>query len=458
MTASRAHRALRCAWLGCLALLACATHQDGYRDLELELERSRPPGVPEADPSDGAGFFEGARELDRGLVVRRVLERNPNLRAAHYAWTAALERYPQASALEDPVLGYSLAPRSLDSSEVDPGQRFDLSQRLPFPGKLRLRGSAALAEAEVSAHEFAALRVQLAALASTAFDDYYVAVRAIEINADHANLLRVLSRSALARYQTGAGSQQDPLQAETELARLAQQQLDLFDELARTRAALNTLLHRSPEAFLPDPPARLELTALPAGADAIPAGDEEELGSRPDLAAARARLRARDAERGVARREFLPDLTLMGSYDRFWEESELRSIVGVEIELPLQLDRRRAELREAEARVEQARSELSARTDSALHEVLRARQALERARKLRALYDERLLPTARDRVQAARAGFETNRNSFSDLIDAEHELRDLRFGAEQALADESRRRAQLLAALGRLPLEVGEAR
>jgi outer membrane protein TolC len=448
---------LRCACLACLALLACAT-DDGYRQLRLELDRSRPAAAAAVHPSEERGFFGGARSLDRALVVRRVLERNPNLRAAHHAFRAALERYPQARAFDDPVLGYSLAPRSLDSSDVDPGQRFNLSQRLPFPGKRRLRGSAALAEAEASGYDFETLRVQLAALASTAFDDYYVAVRAIEINADHANLLRVISRSALARYQTGAGSQQDPLQAETEIAKLAQQQLDLFNELERTRATLNTLLHRNPQAFLPDPPAQLELPALPEGADATSPRDEDPLGSRPDLAAAEARVRAREAERGAARREFFPDLTLMGSYDRFWEESELRPILGVEIELPLQLGRRRAELREADARLEQARSESEAREDAAQHELLRARQELVRARKLRALYEERLLPTARDRVEAARAGFETGRNDFADLVDAEHELRNLRFGAEQALAEESRRSAELLAALGRLPLEAGEAR
>jgi outer membrane protein TolC len=148
----------------------------------------------------------------------------------------------------------------------------------------------------------------------------------------------------------------------------------------------------------------------------------------------------------------------MGSYDQLWEESELRPMLGFEIELPLQLGRRRAGVREARARLAQAESEATGLADEAQLEVQRAHQELDRAQKLRALFEDLLLPTARARVDAARAGFESGRNDFGDLVDAQHELRSLRLGAEEALVDASRRSAELLAALGQVPAEQGGAR
>src|SRR5512145_2196907 len=53
-----------------------------------------------------------------------------------FAGHATLERHPQETSLDDPMLEYDLAPASIGSSMVDTGQRVALSQALPFPGKL----------------------------------------------------------------------------------------------------------------------------------------------------------------------------------------------------------------------------------------------------------------------------------------------------------------------------------
>ena len=76
---------------------------------------------------------------------------------------------------------------------------------------------------------------------------------------------------------------------------------------------------------------------------------------------------------------------------------------------------------------------------------------LAEARHVVRLFRDRLLPAARDQVDAARSGFETGRNSFLALIDAERNLRNVELGYEETLADLGRRRAELDRALGRIP-------
>jgi outer membrane protein TolC len=439
----------RCAalLLAFVAISGCAgASSTRYRTLREDWQRAEATAPARQDAGDS--LFAGASALDRGELVQRVLERNPSAGAARHAWRAALARVPQVTALEDPMLGGSLAPRSFGTRRVDDAYSVELSQALPFPGKRALRGQAALGEAEAAARDFAAVRLRLAAITSMLYDDYYLAARALEVNAEHVALLEAFQHSATARYEAGEGAQQDPLQAEVELTHALHDRLLLETAQRGVTEQLNTLLHRAPRTPLPPPPARAAVPELLAiESDALVA---RAIATRPDLAAAAARVAAEESRVELAWREYWPDFTVSGGYDRFWEEAELRPNVGIGLNVPLQLGRRSAAVEEASARLERARSERLALEDEVRLDVERGAERLVEAHHVLHLIRDRQLPASRDRVDAARAGFESGRNSFSALIDAQRMLRDAELEAERALADVSRRRAELDRALGQI--------
>ena len=227
---------------------------------------------------------------------------------------------------------------------------------------------------------------------------------------------------------------------------LARQELELQNQLQAARARINALLHRESRSSAA---AAARALSVPGAARARSRSPQRSRRAPTWPPRRRACARARPSSAG-ARRAFLPDLTLDG---------QLRPALGGEgapADARLR-DRAAAAARPAPgrrargARAPRRRRESEARgiADGARLELQRARQELERARKLRALFDDELLPTARERVAAARAGFESGRNGFAELVDAEHELRSLRLGAEEALADESRRSAELAGRAGR---------
>ncbi len=433
--------------LGLIATMACATAMPTrYKTLTEQWQRSEATG-PATDAGDR--LFDGAPFLERQALIRRVLERNPTLRAARYAWRAALARYPQVTSLDDPMLGVGVAPRSIGSSAVNDAPKFDLSQRLPFPGKLRLRGEAALGEAEAASHDHAAVRLRLATMASLLFDDFYLAARSLEINAEHIALLEEFKHIATVRYEAGEGSQQDPIQAEVELTHALHRELVLETARRVTGEQINALLHRPPNRPLPPPPSH----AVVPGA-VLDAPDQlitRALEDRPELAAAGARIVAEEARVDLAWREYFPDFTVTGSYNRIWQERDLQPFVGVQLNVPLRLGRRKAAVEEAQARLEQARSQRLAIEDDVRLAVQSGVDRLAEARHVARLYRDRLNPAAIDQVDAARSGFETGRNSFLALIDAERNLRNVELGYEEALANLGRRRAELDRAQGRIP-------
>jgi outer membrane protein, heavy metal efflux system len=431
---------------GCAGLAGPARYD--ALDHQLGALEVASPAADEVNPSFGA------QALERGALVAEVLRRNPGVAAARAAWRAALARYPQETALDDPLLAYSLAPRSVGSHQVDTSQRVEVSQALPFPGKLALRGAVALGEAEAAARDYEAVRLRLAAMASTLYDDWWLAARSLDITRRHLELVRELRPIAVASYESGAATPQEPLRAEIEEADLLHQEVELETERSVAAQQLALLLHMRDGAALPPPPP--DFTPLEIEEGNIATRVEEARAARPELRAADARVASRQAATDLARREFLPDFRLVGGYDTFWDASDQRPSVGIEMNVPLQLAKRRAALDEARARLGEVEQERARTEDEVESQVRTALVRLHEARHLLGIARDRMLPAARDRLSAARASFEAGRAEFRDLIDAERELRSAELDEQRALAEMSRRGAALAAAIGIVPgLDTG---
>ena len=126
-------------------------------------------------------------------------------------------------------------------------------------------------------------------------------------------------------------------------------------------------------------------------------------------------------------------------------------MVGASINLPIWRGRLDAAEAEARAKLAQAQSERLRLVDDVRSDVEQTAARLVEMHHIVDLYLGRLLPAARDQVQAARSAFETGRNSFLALIDAERNLRAVQLSYEESLADFHRRRAELVRLLGGLP-------
>lgn len=405
-------------------------------------EESQPGGESPVEPP-----LPLARPLDREELIAAVLARNPGVEAARQAWRAAREQLPQARSLDDPMAGYSLAPLSIGSNDVDFGHELRLSQRLPYPGTLRLRGDVVTAEAAAAEQRIEVVRQQLAELASGLFDRYWLTARSLEITAVHRRLLEDFQRVATSRYATGLAPQQAPIQAEVEAAHLLHREVVLRSEQRTVAARINALLRRDPGAPLPPPPAELGRPAPPEPPEARAAA----AAGRPEVRAQRAEIEARRAGVDLEKLGFYPGFEVMTSYSSMWNMTEHRWMVGVGVNLPVRRQRIRAAVAEAEARLAADESELARLEDEVREAVEVAALALDEALHVVHLYENRVLPAARDQVAAARAGFETGANTMLALIDAERSLRTAELDVHQAVAEAFSRRAELDRALGRTP-------
>ncbi len=385
---------------------------------------------------------DGSDALDRVALIRAVLKRNPSAAAAEAAVRAAEARVEVVGSFADPSVRYQFAPQSLWDGPRS-GHRIEIAQPIASWGKRGLARSAARGEADITRFELAALRLDLALAASQLYDDLYLAARSLTVNSAHRMLVADLRTTALARYETGLAPKHAVLAAELEASRLEHREVELEAMQRIAAAQLNALLHRAPDAALPQPPV---LLATPAARELL--GTHAD-GGRPELRAAAARADARDAEARLARRERIPDLALMAGYDAMWDAPEMRPMLGVELELPLRRASRRARVAEADALRDAAGREQERAESEATLAVAIARERLAEADHALVIVREQMLPAARDQAEAANAALAAGRADFGDAIEAERAWYETELAAEEALVTASRRAAELYRALGK---------
>jgi outer membrane protein TolC len=271
--------------------------------------------------------------------------------------------------------------------------------------------------------------------------------RRLELNDAGREAVQSFRETARSRFEANQAQQQDVLQADVELGKLEQRRIDLDQLLQVAVARINTLLHRDPDLSLPPPPEQLEnLTVLPGVAELR----ERAIGQRPDLAALQARLNSEQNTLALTCREYYPDVEIMGRYDTFWTDPNQRSQIGVNMNIPLNQQRRDAAVREATFRVNKLQAEYDREVDLVKNEVQGAYARLAAGRRTVRLYADKILPTAEDNVAAATSGYTAGTLDFLRLVQTQRELIELKENYQQALVDFQRNRAELDRVVGNI--------
>ncbi len=391
------------------------------------------------------GDESGESSLDVDWLVNEVLARNPDVRSAVAAWRAAAMRYPQEVALDDPMFGYMLGPGSWGDSTVSSAYTLEASQKLLWPGKRRLRGEIAQAEANAKFFEAGEERLRIAATTRLAYYDYFMADRQLAALGESEELLREFRKSAEARYKAADVEQQDILLADVELAQVSRERLELERRLRVAQARINTLLLLPADAPLARPPTDLAVVASPASVAEL---RSLALSQRPELVAQQARIRAERYAIELACKEYYPDMEVIGRYDAFWQETPLRPMVGMNLNVPLYKQKRCAAVSEARARLAKEQAALDASINEIAFAAEEARQQVVESSTALAIFRDELLPVAKQSVDSARASYIAGRLDFLRLVEAQRKQLEVQAEYFATLAAYHQRRAELERVIG----------
>ena len=229
-----------------------------------------------------------------------------------------------------------------------------------------------------------------------------------------------------------------PLMADTELGHLHHRAAVLESQKEIVRAQINALLHRAPDAPIPAAPEQLELAPL------------DEIVERPDIGKLEAHVAAARSMEASSRLRGLPRFQIGTLYSSMWPMATHRWMVSVGLSVPLHFRANKARVDAAEATRSQMEAKLAAGRDRAAVEHFVASRQLAEEERIIEIFEEHVLPSARNRVSAARSGFETGRSSFIDIIDAQRILLKDELAYQEALAARFQRHADLARARGQI--------
>jgi NodT family efflux transporter outer membrane factor (OMF) lipoprotein len=308
--------------MACGLLSACSLAPD-YK----VPETATPPAYKEAGlwsqakPADSllrAAWWRLYGDATLNGLEERIEASNPTLAEAMARYEAAQGLLEEAQSAQFPILtagGHATRNRQSDNrplrSASQPSAYNDdlaggiLSWDLDLWGRVRNEVAAGKAEAQASFADLQSIRLSLQAQLA----DRYVELRGLDAQAELLRNAVSIYRKAFDitndRHAKGIASGLDVGRAQTQLENTQAQASEVQARRALLEHAIASLVGEPASSFsIPAQQVRLNLPNTPTGVPSL------LLQRRPDIAAAERRVAATNAEIGVARAAFYPDISL----------------------------------------------------------------------------------------------------------------------------------------------------
>ncbi|MCQ4574089.1 MAG: TolC family protein [Candidatus Brocadiales bacterium] len=385
-------------------------------------------------------------------VVEEAVDNNPDIRASLNRWEASQEAIDAARSLDDPRAGFQIRNAKSPIQVEGPGwNRYrrmgGVSQKIPFPGKLRLRGEIASQSSEMSKSNWEETITTITAMAKSAYYNLHYVHKAIDISREDKDLLKNLARTAETRYRVGKTPQRDVLAAQVELAKVINNLMVLEEEKLSMETRINTLLNRDPEAPLgrPEDYTQHKLAVTLEDTQALAIKNRPEL-KKYDFAVKRNKSTHKLAKKDL----YFPDPEFAIHYMQSDTIADSwRSQVGMNI--PWIWGKHRAKVRETKENVQAAEADYQAVQNDVLYEVKDLWVKAINAQSTAKIYSENVIPLAEQSLKAAITEYKTGKLDFLTLMDSERTLLDAELVYYRALADFEINLAELERAVG-IPL------
>jgi outer membrane protein, heavy metal efflux system len=403
----------------------------------LVLGQAHAQAAVEPDPDAGIA-------LEYEQTIALALQAQPLLEGLAAEVRAARAEAIAARQLPDPQLFGAVRDLPLDTDDAysltrdsDTQIVVGVMQEFPLARKRELRG----AQRELDAVRLEAMqalaRRQIRRDAALDWLALWRAEQARSLIRQTRDAAALQARALGIALSTGRASQAELLATQVEQAQLDDELSAREQALEMARAQLSRWIGVAAERpVCPDLPASMPLPSealLLAGLDA-----------HPELAAQRAGLARAEAGTGLARAGYRPDWRLEVGYGHRPAFSEML-MVQVGVDLPVftrnrqdqALDSARAMEASARAALEDTRRQLQAQARQAQRERARLGQRLQH-------FDDRILPAAAQRTQAALAAWRAGRGSLDQVQAARRAELELQLARLDLQYDAAVRDTQLL--------------
>ncbi|MEW5976185.1 MAG: TolC family protein [Acidobacteriota bacterium] len=351
-------------------------------------------------------------------LIGELIQRNPELQAFRKGYEAAQTRPSQEKALPEPRLTFGWIsngnPLPGTGLGVEPTSNvgFQIAQEFPYSGKRELKAIIAGKEAHSLGWLYQAKELELVRQLKQSFYGWQFTDDALRLVDESHDVLRQMARVAEASYASGKGIQQDLIRIEVEISILDSRRVLLRQKQQTLQSEINTMVNQSPERTLGRPQPVFAVPQLLPFENLVQTLSDNS----PVLRAQRDLVDSRHFGIAMAKKEYYPDLDLMGGY---YNMGGMRDMWEFKFQLKVPVyfwQKQRSGLEEASYRLVEAQKTHRA-SEQALKNRLREQYlAAQAAEKLMQLYRKRIVPQSRLALQSALASYESGMTEFVTVL------------------------------------------
>ncbi len=342
-----------------------------------------------------------------------VVKANPNIQAALLRAQAFAHKVKPTATFDDPFIAIGKDQIPFDGS-MGSVTRYQISQTIPFPGKLGAKSDIAEDRAKSSLSDAETTKREIFILASQTYYRAYLNQQAIVFNEKIKNILENAVESTKARYKSGDSGHHEWLLAKIELDIIEVEKIKLQRERDALLSILNELRNKPSNSIL----GLLEVKFTNIDEQK---NDSSILRDQSELKSLNFQLSLSEKEEKLARLTYFPDFVLQGmamkpSSDMMNEKSNWGVMVG--INFPLFFWRKQSELISAAGKDREAaimeKTNLENRLNS---EMIDAKLQLKTSRDVVSLYRDSIIPTTTLAVQNAKSGYISKRLPIGQFLE-----------------------------------------
>lgn len=373
-------------------------------------------------------------------LIDHAYVHNPSIQQAREAWRATVENYRVTTGYPDPQLMVTWFPEPIETRLGPQDWNAQISQMIPFPGKLSKAGELVAADARIARLNLdKAVKETILAVKESFYELWYIR-QAQAVTMHNHDLLNHIRKIAETAHADDRATLTDVIKAQSQTGQLRYDAL-LLEELEQTEIArLNGLLDRDPDADLDNltPPVFLPITADLDRIYKLATANQE------DILMAQVDVDKGDAKVSMARFQNLPDFKVGLFYAGIGNpdvpvppEDAGRDAIGLQagISIPLWFGKNNSRIDKAMAEKSRARAEKRLRINTVQTKIRTLYFKARNAQRIVRLYESDLVPQAARSMEIAEVWYREGETSFTDFIETQSVWTNFQLALARAKAD-----------------------
>ena len=365
-------------------------------------------------------------------LTEELRANNAQLKQSQNNWEAAKEVGIQQSAPDNPTIGLSNNPfmkgggLPTDANYTNQAYFFSLTQNIYFPGKKNLMGEIADKQADFVKTQISSTDLQLVNQLETNYFQALALEKVMEENKNQIVRLEQIKLATKVRYGNNAADFSDFISSQVAQSAAEKDQIAYKRQLAVLKGNINTLIGRKPSAPLDLVYDKLNPDALKTTLKEL---QDLGMGRNPNVEGAAHQKIAAEKSVNLAKLNYAPDfqITAFGNkQNQLWQGPGVINY-GAQLNIIIpwvifdkeraSVSQAKANLRSSEENENNTRQQVSLAIESA-HLMLK--QSIDESNFIR----NRLLPEAHAAYRIALQSYMHSQLAFSDLINAQNNLKN----------------------------------